>query len=198
MIIVVVLWSGGYGRKDKLCLAQKQKRNGECDQSHWQRQFLLKDYICGSTGSWSSRSPIIKWYSTDLKILPKIFFQKEKLAAPVNLRPAGWTGLGPTPISTSAPSTQPPPPSPWSSPLLGGATVGDSSVVDPSDLMSNSSLKSRKDIVENLVKPVTLTHQDWTGSGSSKNSNEEEKSFSSTSWIEALKEVGQRSREKKR
>ena len=139
----------------------------------------------------------------------KIFFQKEKLAAPVNLRPAGWTGLGPTPISTSAPSTQPPPPSPSPTPLstakswkeslgLGGATVGDSSVVDPSDLMSYSSLKRRQDIVENLVKPVTLTHQDWTGSGSSKNSNEEEKSFSSTSWIEALKEVGQRSREKKR
>ena len=74
---------------------------------------------------------------------------------------------------------------------LRGATIGDSSssVVDTSDLVAFSTLNSKQDAAE---KPVTMNHQDWSkeeGEGESK---------TSTSWMEALKEVRERSREKKR
>ena len=137
-----------------------------------------------------------------------LFPQKEKLATPVNLRPAGWTGLGPTPISTSGPSPQypPSPPSPlpmspmsaaksWKGSMgLRGTTIGDSSsVADTSDLMAYSTLKSQQDVAE---KPVTMNHQDWSGFSSKEETEGDSKT--STSWMEALKEVREKSREKKR
>ena len=124
--------------------------------------------------------------------------QKEKLAAPVNLKPVGWTGLGPTPMSGPSPqcpdptsplstSTTPlPTPLPTAKSLKGslglrGASIGDSStssVADSSDLMAFS------------------TYQDWMAFEPKK---EDSKSFSRAgSWMEALKEVRERSREKKR
>ena len=138
--------------------------------------------------------------------------QKEKLAAPVNLQPAGWTGLGPTPISTSAPSPQQPPPSPLPTPLptakswkggLGfrGASIGDSctsssSLADSSDLVAFSALKSKLEGAEKLATPsVTLDNgQDWEGCEKEKEEEDSKTGF----WMEALKEVRERSREKKR
>ena len=142
-------------------------------------------------------------------VTSKCFLQKEKLAAPVTLQAPGWTGLGPTP--TSGPSPPYPPPSPLPTPLptakswkgslgLRGASIGDScSLADSSDLMAFSTLKSSQEVAEKLATPsVTLNYQDWIGFDS-KEEEEDSKSLPSTGWwMEALKEVRERSREKKR
>ena len=79
---------------------------------------------------------------------------------------------------------------------LRGATIGDSSsVADTSDLVAYSTLKSKQDVAE---KPVTMNHQDWSGFNLMEEGEGDSKSLSSTSWMEALKEVRERSREKKR
>ena len=78
---------------------------------------------------------------------------------------------------------------------LRGASIGDSRS-DTSDLLAAySTLKSRQDLAEKPATPaVTVNYQDWTGL----TMEEDSKSLSSTSWMEALKEVRKRSREKKR
>ena len=144
----------------------------------------------------------------------KCFLQKEKLAAPVTLQAPGWTGLGPTPTSGAGPSPQYPSQSPLPTPLptakswkgslgLRGASIGDSStssVTDSSDLVAFSTFKSKQDVGEKLgTSSVTLNYQDWIGFDLKKEEDEGSKSLSPTrSWMEALKEVRERSREKKR
>ena len=134
-----------------------------------------------------------------------------------------WTGLGPTPVSTCGP---PPSASPLSSPPLTsrglrgslglrGAVVGDSS----SDLMVgnqvgyfyclfvikgyNLSLMVGNQVFkDDPASTLALSHQDWSALGLNHDVKlrevEEEENTSSKSWITALREVRERSREKKR
>ena len=62
-------------------------------------------------------------------------------------------------------------------------------------MLTYSTLKSKQDVAE---KPVTMNHQDWSGFNLMEEGEGDSKSLSSTSWMEALKEVRERSREKKR
>ena len=83
---------------------------------------------------------------------------------------------------------------------LRGASIGDScSLADSSDVMAFSTLKSSQEVAEKLATPsVTLNYQDWMGFDF-KEEEEVSKSLPSTGWwMEALKEVRERSREKKR
>ena len=135
-----------------------------------------------------------------------------------------WTGLGPTPVSTCGP---PPSASPLSSPPLTsrglrgslglrGAVVGDSS----SDLMvgnqvgcfgcliiikgCNLSLMVGNQVFkDDPASTLALSHQDWSDLGLDQDVKlreevEVEENTSSKSWITALREVRERSREKKR